>query len=159
MILKWNWDGGFSFKLVTCTLSSPGLMSPRFSLFLLITANCFLGLFASAAACGSSEHNCCSKEQQRLSNGGADFTESVSQVKEKQGEILHLEREDQRKSRKMKMFENTTRLLTRNVRNAMAWMSGADSNIGLVENLKSNYRVILSAQKCHLHHSITLQPD
>ncbi|MCP9264835.1 Protein-L-isoaspartate(D-aspartate) O-methyltransferase [Dirofilaria immitis] len=31
-----------------------------------------------------------------------------------------------------------TRLLTRNIRNAMAWMSGGDSNVDLVNNLQNN---------------------
>uniref|UniRef100_A0AAF5PU73 Protein-L-isoaspartate O-methyltransferase n=1 Tax=Wuchereria bancrofti TaxID=6293 RepID=A0AAF5PU73_WUCBA len=38
----------------------------------------------------------------------------------------------------MKIFEDATRLLTRKIRNAMAWMSGADSNVALVNNLQSN---------------------
>lgn len=114
-------------------------MSPWFCLFLLIIANCILVLFASTADCDSSKGDYCSTEQQRLRTNREEFIESVSAREEKEGENLHPEREEQIKSRKMKIFEDATRLLTRNIRNAMAWMSGADSNVGLVNNLQSNY--------------------
>ncbi|EFO28454.1 protein-L-isoaspartate O-methyltransferase [Loa loa] len=115
-------------------------MSPWYCLFLLITANCVLALFASTADCDSSKDNYCNKKLQKLSRDREEFSESAESIEgeEREGEILHPGREKQIKSKKMKIFENATRLLTRNIRNAMAWMSGADSNVGLVNNLQSN---------------------
>ncbi|KAK6108154.1 Protein-L-isoaspartate(D-aspartate) O-methyltransferase domain protein [Brugia pahangi] len=114
-------------------------MSPWFCLFMLITANCvLLAVFVSTSDCDSLKDNFCSKERQRLSSSREEFIESVSAGEEREGENLHPEREKQIKSRKMKIFEDATRLLTRNIRNAMAWMSGADSNVALVNNLQSN---------------------
>lgn len=126
-------------------------MSPSFCLFLLITANCMLSAsFVSTADCDNSEEDYCSTEQQSLSIGKEKhrdkLVESISSAdiegEEKEIENLQLEREKEIKFRKMKIFEDATRLLTRNIRNAMAWMSGADSNVGLVNNLQSNYRFL-----------------
>ncbi|EJW78556.1 protein-L-isoaspartate O-methyltransferase [Wuchereria bancrofti] len=118
-------------------------MSPWFCLLMLITANCILlAVFASTSGCDGLKDNFCNEERQRLSSSRKEFTESVSagytEGEGRGGEDLHPEREKEIKSRKMKIFEDATRLLTRKIRNAMAWMSGADSNVALVNNLQSN---------------------
>uniref|UniRef100_A0A0R3RQ76 Protein-L-isoaspartate O-methyltransferase n=1 Tax=Elaeophora elaphi TaxID=1147741 RepID=A0A0R3RQ76_9BILA len=123
-------------------------MSSRFfCLLLLITANRILLVrFASTADCDcTKKEDCCSTEQQRSLSIVKDrekFIESIPatniEEEEKKGESLQPEREEEIKFRKMKIFEDATRLLTRNIRNAMAWMSGADSNVGLVNNLQNN---------------------
>ncbi|CAG9532448.1 unnamed protein product [Cercopithifilaria johnstoni] len=121
-------------------------MSSWFHLFLLITANCILALFASTADCDSSKKDYCNAKQQRLSidieKHREELIESISPTDieggEKEDEILQPEREEEIKFERMKIFEDATRLLTRNIRNAMAWMSGADSNVGLVNNLQNN---------------------
>ncbi|OZC09754.1 protein-L-isoaspartate O-methyltransferase [Onchocerca flexuosa] len=115
-------------------------MCPQFCcLLLLITTNCMLlAVFASTVHCDSSkDRNHCSEEE------STDLEESIRSISAtntgKEGANLqHSEREEAIKSRKMKIFEGATRLLTRNIRNAMAWMSGADSNVDLVNNLQNN---------------------
>ncbi|VDO33456.1 unnamed protein product [Onchocerca flexuosa] len=97
-----------------------------------------LAVFASTVHCDSSkDRNHCSEEE------STDLEESIRSISAtntgKEGANLqHSEREEAIKSRKMKIFEGATRLLTRNIRNAMAWMSGADSNVDLVNNLQNN---------------------
>lgn len=131
-------------------------MSLWFYLFLLITTDCILltlsaSRSASTADSDSSEEECCSKSSKRIprrlntaiEKHREELIESISptniEEENKEGENLQPEREEKIKFRKMKIFEDATRLLTRNIRNAMAWMSSADSNVGLVNNLQSNY--------------------
>ncbi|VDK70139.1 unnamed protein product [Litomosoides sigmodontis] len=122
-------------------------MSLRFYLFLLIPANCIPPTLSPWTADSvSSKEDCCSKEQQRLSTAiekhRDERIESISPTnldeENKESGNLQPEREEKIKLRKMRIFEDATRLLTRNIRNAMAWMSSADSNVGLVNNLQKN---------------------
>uniref|UniRef100_A0A915PQJ5 Protein-L-isoaspartate(D-aspartate) O-methyltransferase n=1 Tax=Setaria digitata TaxID=48799 RepID=A0A915PQJ5_9BILA len=108
----------------------------------LIIINCILlvFVFASAADCDGLMDKHCSREEYRLSTDRKQFTESIPgrDTEEAKAENLHSESEEQIKSKKMRVLESAARLLTRNARNAMAWMSGADSNAGLVNNLQNN---------------------
>ncbi|KAM3717292.1 Protein-L-isoaspartate(D-aspartate) O-methyltransferase [Dirofilaria immitis] len=102
-----------------------------------------LAVFASTANCDSSKKKgYCSGEGHRLDTDSEKFIESVSAAniggEEEEGANLQPESEKHIKLRKMKIFEGATRLLTRNIRNAMAWMSGGDSNVDLVNNLQNN---------------------
>ncbi|VDN06121.1 unnamed protein product [Thelazia callipaeda] len=57
----------------------------------------------------------------------------------KQNRELHItDEEKQVKTSSMKVLRETTRLLVRSTRNAMAWRSGGDSNLQLVNNLQAN---------------------
>lgn len=67
----------------------------------------------------------CSKSGTSLEEGEEDRAGSSSSSEEENG-------------KKMTIVESATALLARSARNAMAWMSGAQSNEALVSNLKRN---------------------
>uniref|UniRef100_A0A8R1TW56 Protein-L-isoaspartate O-methyltransferase n=1 Tax=Onchocerca volvulus TaxID=6282 RepID=A0A8R1TW56_ONCVO len=115
-------------------------MCPQFCyLLLLITTNCMLlAVFASTVHCDSSKDKGYCSEEESIDREESIKSISATNIEQEGANLQHSEREEAIKSRKMKIFEGATRLLTRNIRNAMAWMSGADSNVDLVNNLQNN---------------------
>ncbi|VDN24953.1 unnamed protein product [Gongylonema pulchrum] len=131
-----------------CARSLPIMPLLLFARLLLLPAVLLLLLLSSDAAgergCGRNSVNGYCTEQTHIPSIDPErqFASPASQQNGKNEAVVqdreNSEGEQQTESEKMTIFDGAKRLLARTAKSAMAWMSSADSNLGLVNNLQNN---------------------